>query len=167
MNVNEVIKYPLLTEKTYSQMDQGIYTFVVDKRTNKVEVCKAVEAIFGVAVSRVNIQNYDKKAKKLGKFEGFTNAVKKAIVYVSEGVINIFPDDEPTIQPKSKEVTDQKADNKEISDVEKRAAEKIASKKLEESKKEESKKEESKKEESKKEESKKEESKKEESKKEE
>lgn len=85
MNINEVIKYPVLTEKSeIARTNQNVYTFVVDKRTNKIEVKKAVEFIFDVKVKRVNIINYDKKPAKLGRFAGFTNAVKKAIVYLDE-----------------------------------------------------------------------------------
>lgn len=51
MNINEVIKYPVLTEKSeIARTNQNVYTFVVDKRTNKIEVKKAVEFIFDVKV---------------------------------------------------------------------------------------------------------------------
>ena len=79
MNINEVIKYPLLTEKSeLSRENKNVYTFVVDKRTNKIEVKKAVEFIFDVKVLKVNITNYDKKPAKLGRFSGFKNSVKKS-----------------------------------------------------------------------------------------
>ena len=65
MNVNEVIKYPILSEKTYAQMANGIYAFAVDIRTNKVEVKKSIEFIFEVKVKKVNIINIDKKPKSL------------------------------------------------------------------------------------------------------
>jgi len=125
MNINEVIKYPILTEKTYKQMSEGVYTFAVDRRTNKVEVKKTVEFIFGVKVGKVNIFNVPKKATKLGRSHGFTNAYKKAIVYLTEGQINIFPDDEPVTETKKEKKL---KDKPEMSDAEKRAAEKIAKK---------------------------------------
>lgn len=85
MNTNEVIKYPLLTEKSeLSRENKNVYTFVVDKRTNKIEVKKAVEFIFDVKVLKVNITNYDKKPAKLGRFSGFKNSVKKATVYLAK-----------------------------------------------------------------------------------
>jgi len=127
MNINDVIKYPILTEKTYKQMSEGVYTFAVDKRSNKVQVRKTVEFIFGVKVVKVNIFNVPKKEAKLGRSHGFTNAFKRAIVYLSEGdIINIFPDDAPATEPKKE--TKAKVDKPKMSDAEKRAAEKIAQK---------------------------------------
>ena len=122
MNVNEVIKHPILTEKTYAQMAEGVYTFSVDVRTNRAEVKKAVEFIFGVKVEKVNIISVPKKATKLGRSQGFTNRIKKAIVYLADGAINIFPDDVASA-PVVEEV---KEETKEMSAAEKRAAEKLA-----------------------------------------
>ncbi|WP_215742800.1 50S ribosomal protein L23 [Mesomycoplasma hyorhinis] len=93
MNINEIIKAPLLTEKTHLQMSENVYTFKVDRRTNRAEVKKAVEHIFDVKVAKVNIFNVPKKPKKLGRFHGFTNAYKKAIVTISQGSINFYPED--------------------------------------------------------------------------
>lgn len=126
MNHNEVIKYPILSEKTYAQMANHVYTFAVDKRTNKTEVKKVIELIFDVKVSKVNIFTVPKKAKKLGRFEGFTNGYKKAIVTLKDGAINIFPEEsiEETSKPKAKKATE----NKEVSEAEQKAADKIAAK---------------------------------------
>lgn len=93
MNISEIIKYPLLSEKTYEQMSNNIYTFVVDKKASKIEIKKAVEFIFDVKVDRVNIINVDKKRKRVGRYEGFKKAYKKAIVSLKEGSISIFPDE--------------------------------------------------------------------------
>lgn len=125
MHLNEVIKHPILSEKTYQQMASGVYTFAVDFRTNKAEVKKVVEHIFDVKVEKVNIQTVQKKPKKIGRFEGFTNRYKKAIVTLVEGhVINIFPEEVVAEEPKA---TKEK-EPKEISEAEKKAAEKIAAK---------------------------------------
>ena len=124
MNINEVIKYPILSEKSYQQMATGVYTFAVDFRTNKAEVKKVVEHIFDVKVGRVNIMTVQKKAKKVGRFEGMTNRYKKAIVTVTEGTINIFPEEVEEVK-ETKEVKD-KAVKTEMSDAEKKAAAKIA-----------------------------------------
>ncbi|MCP4354178.1 MAG: 50S ribosomal protein L23 [Proteobacteria bacterium] len=128
MNVNEVIKYPILSEKSYQQMATGVYTFAVDFRTNKAEVKKVVEHIFDVKVAKVNIATVQKKPKKVGRFDGFTNRYKKAVVTLSEGVINIFPEE---VEEKPKEKVTKKEKKKEISEAEKRAAEKIAAKEKE------------------------------------
>jgi large subunit ribosomal protein L23 len=121
MNINEVIKYPILSEKSYQKMSNGVYTFAVDFKTNKTEVKKVVEYIFSVKVKKVNIMFVDKKEKKIGKFKGFTNRYKKAIITLKKGdVINIFPEE---IEEKTKKIT-----KKEISKTEKKAAAKIAKK---------------------------------------
>ncbi len=134
MNKNEVIKYPILTEKTYSQMDKGIYTFACDFRTNKTEVKKTVEFIFDVKVAKVNIANVSKKATKLGRFAGFTNRYKKAIITLSEGTINLFPEE---IKEDAKKTIKKEVKKDEPSEAELKAAEKIAAKAKEaESKKE-------------------------------
>lgn len=138
MNINEVIKYPVLTEKSeISRSDKNVYTFVVDKRTNKVEVRKAVEYIFDVKVLKVNIMNYDKKPAKLGRFAGFKNAVKKAIVYLDEKSKIVLFANEAKEAAKEKEA-EAKVENeaatkakveevveKELSEAEKKAAAKI------------------------------------------
>ncbi|MGL5357460.1 MAG: 50S ribosomal protein L23 [Metamycoplasmataceae bacterium] len=124
MNINHIIKYPLLTEKTYQQMGKNIYTFVVDKKATKIEIKKAVQFIFDVKVDRVNIMNVDKKYKKLGKYEGFKPGYKKAIVTLSEGSIKILPDDN-FAQPEEK-ATEKIAEVKEVSKAEKKAAEKLS-----------------------------------------
>ncbi|MCU4117300.1 50S ribosomal protein L23 [Mycoplasma zalophi] len=124
MNINEVIKYPVLTEKTYQQMhEQNVYTFAVDRRTNKVEVRKAVEFIFNVKVEKVNIIKVSKKPKRIGRFQGFTKAYKKALVYLVDGnSISFFPNEEEN----KKEVNVSKEETtKELSEAEKKAAAKI------------------------------------------
>ena len=81
---------PVITEK--ATMDSEVnnrYTFVVDNRTNKVEIKKAVEATYGVSVEKVRTMNVrpDRKTRytKTGVVTGKTSAVKKAIVQVAEG----------------------------------------------------------------------------------
>ncbi len=65
------------------------YGFVVDKRANKIEIKKAVEAFYNVKVVDVNTMNYSGKVKsrytKAGFIVGRTNAFKKAIVTLAEG----------------------------------------------------------------------------------
>lgn len=125
MNINEVIKYPVLTEKTYQQMSQNIYTFIVDKRTTKIEIKKAVEFIFDVKVAKVNILTIAKKRKKLGRYHGFIGPFKKAIVYLKEGAISIFPDEGIASDAALKESKDSIKKIEEISEAEKKAAAKI------------------------------------------
>jgi large subunit ribosomal protein L23 len=133
MEMNEIIKKPLLTEKTYKLMDSGVYTFMVNKHVNKIEVRNAVEFIFDVTVGRVNIIKVPKKPKKVGRYSGFVPAYKKAIVTVIKGEINFFPEDNSDTTKKIKEtnVSSKNTTTSEISDAEKRAAEKIAMKQKE------------------------------------
>ncbi|QBQ08137.1 50S ribosomal protein L23 [Spiroplasma gladiatoris] len=85
MHLTEVIKKPLLTEKSYAGQQNGAYTFVVDKRANKVQIKKAFEEIFQVKVKSVRTANYDGQDKRMGRFVGKTNAYKKAIITLKDG----------------------------------------------------------------------------------
>ncbi|MDW2924838.1 50S ribosomal protein L23 [Mesomycoplasma ovipneumoniae] len=96
MNVNNIIKGPILTEKSYQLMSQGVYSFKVSPTTNRSETKKAVEYIFNVKVEKVNIFTVPKKEKKLGKSRGFSTKYKKAFVKLKPGyTINLFEDETP------------------------------------------------------------------------
>jgi len=81
----DVIRRPIITEKTSSLSEKGIYTFEVAHGANKVEIKNAVEKIFNVKVKAVRTINVYRKAAKMGKYEGFKSAVKKAIVTLVPG----------------------------------------------------------------------------------
>ena len=81
----DIIVRPLITEKSMKLVDEGKYTFEVKQGANKVEVKKAVEEIFDRKVESVKIINVRKKAKRMGRYEGFTAAVRKAIVTLEKG----------------------------------------------------------------------------------
>ncbi|QHX36180.1 50S ribosomal protein L23 [Spiroplasma sp. TIUS-1] len=85
MHLTEVIKKPLLTEKTYASRANNEYAFIVDKKANKVQIKKAFETIFNVKVEEVRTMNYDGKAKRMGKFEGTKASYKKAIIKLKDG----------------------------------------------------------------------------------
>ena len=81
---------PIITEKATANSEiNNCYTFQVNKKANKVEIKKAVEAAYGVSVEKVRTINVrpDRKTKftKTGVQHGKTNAVKKAIVQLAEG----------------------------------------------------------------------------------
>ncbi|BBM19713.1 MULTISPECIES: 50S ribosomal protein L23 [Enterococcus] len=84
MNLLDVIKRPVITEKSMLDMDEKKYTFEVDTRANKTLVKQAVEAAFDVKVKNVNIMNAKPKAKRMGKYQGFTKKRRKAVVTLSE-----------------------------------------------------------------------------------
>ncbi|AJM72145.1 50S ribosomal protein L23 [Mycoplasma yeatsii] len=85
MHLTEVIKKPVLTEKSYLGHQNGVYTFLVDKKANKVQIKKTFEEIFEVKVASVRTMNYDGKEKRVGRFVGKTNSFKKAIITLKAG----------------------------------------------------------------------------------
>lgn len=90
-NFYDIIKRPLITEKTTLLAEQGKYTFEVMAGANKIEVKNAVEKIFKVNVESVNIVSVRKKDRKVGKYSGFRPAVRKAIVTLQEGqTLDVF-----------------------------------------------------------------------------
>ncbi|HLG26431.1 MULTISPECIES: 50S ribosomal protein L23 [Paenisporosarcina] len=80
MEARDIIKRPVITERSSEVMEEKKYTFLVDTRANKTQVKHAIEEIFGVDVEKVNIMNYKGKFKRVGKFGGYTNKRRKAIV---------------------------------------------------------------------------------------
>jgi large subunit ribosomal protein L23 len=88
-----VIIRPVVSEKSYSLLDQGVYTFVVAPDSNKIEIRHAVESIFGVNVVKVNTLNRQGKRKRnRGKPTfGKRADTKRAIVTLAAGqTIPIF-----------------------------------------------------------------------------
>ena len=79
-NPHDIIIKPIVTEQSMAAMAENKYTFVVSKNANKTEIKKAVEAIFGVNVEKVNTLNYDGKVKRMGRSVGRTASFKKAVV---------------------------------------------------------------------------------------
>ncbi len=88
MNAYEIIKKPLMTEKSYAGIQNKVYTFVVDKRAGKVEIKKAVEEIFKVQVEKVNTLIVKGKTvsrnTRSGVTVGNTGDYKKAIVTLTK-----------------------------------------------------------------------------------
>lgn len=90
MSLYDVIKKPIITESSMLAMDEKKYTFEVDGRVHKLLIKQAVEAAFeGVKVASVNTVNVKPKAKRVGKYTGYTNKVKKAIVTLTADSKNI------------------------------------------------------------------------------
>ena len=89
----EIVLRPIVSEKSYAQYDQGVYTFAVAPDANKIEIKHAVETIFNVTVRNVNTLNRAGKRKRnrrTGTF-GTRAAQKRAIVTLKEGdTIEIF-----------------------------------------------------------------------------
>jgi large subunit ribosomal protein L23 len=81
----DILVRPLITEKSMKLVEEGKYTFEVKQGSNKVEVKKAVEELFKVDVTAVNMVNTLRKKRRVGKYEGLRPAVQKAIVTLAEG----------------------------------------------------------------------------------
>ena len=85
-NARDIIVRPLVTEKSIKTQDtNNTVVFEVKKGSNKIEIKKAVEEIIKVKVESVNVVNQNAKTKRMGKYVGKTNAVKKAYVKLAEG----------------------------------------------------------------------------------
>ncbi|MBO1005412.1 50S ribosomal protein L23 [Pseudogracilibacillus auburnensis] len=84
MDVRNIIKRPVITERSMDLTADKKYTFEVDVKANKTQVKDAVESIFGVKVAKVNVANYKGKFKRMGRFGGYTNKRRKAIVTLTQ-----------------------------------------------------------------------------------
>jgi large subunit ribosomal protein L23 len=90
-NPRDILIRPIVSEKSYSLMDQGKYTFEVDPRSNKTEIKIAVEQIFGVKVQSVNTINRKGKVRRTRFGAGKRKDVKRAIVTLGAGeTLDIF-----------------------------------------------------------------------------
>ena len=90
-SVIDLVKYPILTEKTIRLFEQNQYSFAVDSRANKDFIKIAVEQLFNVKVLSVNTSRLPLKKRRVGKFIGKKPQNKKAVVTLSpENSITFF-----------------------------------------------------------------------------
>lgn len=82
MKPEEIIIAPVITEKSNDELQEGKYTFKVNRKATKVEIAKAVEKLFEVRVLKVNTMNIKGKKKRVGYHVGKTSDWKKAIVTI-------------------------------------------------------------------------------------
>ena len=82
MIAEEIIVRPIVTEKSNDGLQEGKYTFEVNKKATKVEIAKAVEKLFNVKVLKVNTMTVKGKQKRVGVHVGRTSDWKKAIVTI-------------------------------------------------------------------------------------
>ena len=82
MKPEDIIIAPVITEKSNDELQQGKYTFRVNKNATKVEIAKAVEKLFEVKVLKVNTISVKGKQKRVGYHVGKTSDWKKAIVTI-------------------------------------------------------------------------------------
>lgn len=88
----QILKTPHVTEKATDLAKKNQYIFKVWPRTNKIEIKKAIEDLYGVDVMSVRIIKVPSKRRKLGKAKGWRKGYKKAIVRIKEGKkIEVLP----------------------------------------------------------------------------
>ena len=84
MQLYEILRRPLVTEKNTGMQAMGKYVFEVDRKANKNQIKEAVEKMFvGAKVARVNTINQDGKTRRRGATSGKTSKIKKAIVQLT------------------------------------------------------------------------------------
>ena len=82
----DLVKYPVITEKTYLALYQNRqYTFDVDKRLTKTQIKKVFESLFNVNVIAVNTHVPPRKKVRVGMAQGTRPSFKRAIITVKEG----------------------------------------------------------------------------------
>ena len=88
----DVIIAPVVTEKCNAQIQEKKYTFRVHPDAGRVEIARAVEELFKVKVAKVNVMNYQGKAKRAGRTMKMGRRAdwKRAVVTLSEGTIEII-----------------------------------------------------------------------------
>ena len=82
MRPEDVIVAPVITEKSNDGLQEGKYTFEVNKKATKVDIARAVEKLFNVKVLKVNTMHVNGKTKRVGRSIGKTSDWKKAIVTI-------------------------------------------------------------------------------------
>lgn len=85
MEARDIIKRPIITEKSTDLLSENKYTFEVDLRATKLQVKAAVEEIFNVKVQSVNTSRVKGKLRRMGRHEGYTSEWKKAVVTLQPG----------------------------------------------------------------------------------
>ena len=89
----DLVKYPILTEKTIRLIEQNQYSFAVDPKAKKTDIKIAIEQLFDVKVISVNTLLQPLKKRRVGKFIGTKARYKRAIVTLApENSITLFED---------------------------------------------------------------------------
>ena len=85
LTAHDIIRRPIITEKSNALMEHNKYTFEVHKSANKIQIRQAVEQVFKVTVLSVNTMNVPSKPKRRGAMVGRTRSWKKAVVALPQG----------------------------------------------------------------------------------
>ncbi len=84
-DLHQIVRRILQTERTSALMAENKYVFEVDRRADKPQIKRAVEAMFKVTVADVRTMNVRGKIKTMGRFSGKRPDWKKAVVTLAEG----------------------------------------------------------------------------------
>lgn len=86
MNIYDVIRRPLITEKAHDKREgERTLCFEVHREANKIEIRQAVEAVFRIKVAEVRTSNFAGKLRRRGRFTGYASDWKKAYVRLAAG----------------------------------------------------------------------------------
>lgn len=86
-------KYPIITDKASRLLGQNKYTFLFDKRTDKMIIKRVIEYIFKVKIIGINTLNLPRKNRLIGHYLGYRPKYKKSIITLKNGyAINLFSD---------------------------------------------------------------------------
>ena len=90
----DVIKSPIITDKTTRLLENNQYSFLVSPKADKNIIKASIELIFEVKVISVYTSHLPRKKRKIGRFVGYRSHYKRAIVKLAPGnSINLFPED--------------------------------------------------------------------------
>lgn len=81
----DIILQPIVSEKSYDRMSEGIYQFKVCRRANKHQIKDAIQQLFNVTVKNVRTAIAPRKPKRRGVYKGYTSEWKKAYVTLKKG----------------------------------------------------------------------------------
>ena len=85
MKYLDIIKAPVVTEKSVLLNEKNEYAFFVDVKANKTEIKDAIEKLFNVKVKEIRTINVHPRKRRVGRYTGLTNRKKKAIVTLEQG----------------------------------------------------------------------------------
>ena len=90
----DIIKCPIITDKSTRLLSNNQYSFVVSPKSDKPTIKATIEYLFNVKVIKINTVHLPKKKKRIGQYLGWKPHYKKAIVTLAEGdTINLFAEE--------------------------------------------------------------------------
>nr|QXM16354.1 ribosomal protein L23 [Chaetoceros gracilis]QXM17206.1 ribosomal protein L23 [Chaetoceros muellerii] len=91
LSSNDIIKYPIITDKATRLLENNQYSFIVNPSSDKLTIKATIEYLFNVKVIKVTTSHLPRKKKRIGKYIGWKSQYKKAIVTLADGdTINLF-----------------------------------------------------------------------------